>query len=519
MVGLRNLSIIRNFATLRLKWFPCIEASQEIAKQWHEGEGVRFTRRVRELAKHYQVFEQHLRERRGGIRTSMSLLSDEGTRKAALTWLSAQKVGKVTPKAFREALNSSILPSLGIQRSQPLSTRTARRWLIKLCWRLTQLRKGVYMDGHERPDVVKYRNESFLPAMEKHERRMTHYDENLKRILPVLCPGEKEIIPQFHDESCFHMNDIHSQAWLGQGQSILQKKGNGRFSHVSDFINQVNGRLILRDADGNIIRDARRVIYPGANGDDWWDTAQLLEQVKHAISIFEAAHPNCVALFIFDQSSAHASLGPDALRAFDMNKSDGGKQRRQRDTIIPQTNPDVAKRGKPQKMTTSDGKPKGLEVVLTERGFNTRGMKAKCQPICPFENDDCCMARLLSKQDDFLNQPSMLEQLIRDLGHECIFLPKFHCELNPIEMYWGWCKYRYRDEQKNTFAAAKEAAFKWLNACPTDVIRRFINRAWRFMSAYRRGLTGRAAEWAVKKQRGHRAVSERAMTSIEAVLN
>ena len=44
------------------------------------------------------------------------------------------------------------------------------------------------------------------------------------------------------------------------------------------------------------------------------------------------------------------------------------------------------------------------------------------------------MACLLSKQDDFTNQPSMLETLIKDAGHECIFLPKFHCELNPIEM-------------------------------------------------------------------------------------
>jgi hypothetical protein len=53
---------------------------------------------------------------------------------------------------------------------------------------------------------------------------------------------------------------------------------------------------------------------------------QLLAQIDRAIEIFEEAHPECEALFIFDQSSAHASLGPDALRAFDMNKMNGGKQ-------------------------------------------------------------------------------------------------------------------------------------------------------------------------------------------------
>lgn len=31
----------------------------------------------------------------------------------------------------------------------------------------------------------------------------------------------------------------------------------------------------------------------------------------------------------------------------------------------------------------------------------------------------------------------MVEELIRSAGHKCIFLPKFHCELNPIEMVSG----------------------------------------------------------------------------------
>ena len=45
------------------------------------------------------------------------------------------------------------------------------------------------------------------------------------------------------------------------------------------------------------------------------------------------------------------------------------------------------------------------------------------------------MACILSKQEDFTNQILMLETVIRrEAGHLCIFLPKFHCELNPIEM-------------------------------------------------------------------------------------
>lgn len=239
-------------------------------------------------------------------------------------------------------------------------------------------------------------------------------------------PGKHVVHPMW--------KSTHANCRLGPGQTILQKKGRGRLIHVSEFINPLTGRLVLLDPDGNVVQEARKIIYPGSNGDAWWDTAQLLEQVKEAIVIFEKAHPNCVSLFIFDQSSAHASLGPEALKAFEMNKGDGGKQRKQHDTIIPDNNPSSEFRGQAQKMTLADGKPKGLQRVLEERGFKVSGMRARCAPVCPFENTNCCMARLLSKQDDFANQPSMLETLIKEAGHECIFLPKFHCELNPIEM-------------------------------------------------------------------------------------
>lgn len=57
-----------------------------------------------------------------------------------------------------------------------------------------------------------------------------------------------------------------------------------------------------------------KIIYPGANSSyAWWDTTQLLTQMTDVIHIFEAAHLNRQALFIFDQSSAHASLPEDAL--------------------------------------------------------------------------------------------------------------------------------------------------------------------------------------------------------------
>jgi hypothetical protein len=205
---------------------------------------------------------------------------------------------------------------------------------------------------------------------------------------------------------------------------------------VSSFITPETGQLVARDKDGVVTMNARKIIYPGGgkSGDPWWDAKQLIAQMGPSIDIFEKAHPNKVGLFIFDQSSAHASLPQDAIRPFDMNKSDGGKQPFAGGTIIPQSNPDVSKRGLVQKMTLPDGTQKGLKATLEERGFDVSNLRAKCSPVCPFESKDCCMARLLSQQEDVKNQVSMLEKNITSRGHLCIFLPKFRCELNPIEM-------------------------------------------------------------------------------------
>ncbi|KAF9510731.1 hypothetical protein BS47DRAFT_1364327 [Hydnum rufescens UP504] len=396
---LNQYQLLHSFATLQIKGLGRIAASIHIALSQHKGEGAWFARRICALACHFEKYEQLPIECRGGRHKGSCHLDDEDVNRAARSWLEMQKIGSVTSSRFCRALNATIFPNLGIALKKPLSNRMA-------C---------VYMDGHEREDVIHYRNDIFLPTMAKFESHMACYEgEDLKRHEPNLQPGEKRIIVQFHDESCFHANEFKSSAWLKQGQSILQKKSWGCLIHVSDFINEEDGRLIQHNVHGKVIRDARK------------------------------------ALFIFDQSSAHASLRPDALRAFDMNKGNGGKQRKQKDTIIPCTNPTISMHGKPQKMTNENGEAKGLQAVLEEHGFDMKGMRAKCTPY-----------------------------------------------LNPIEMYWGYAKYRYCEVFKATFAEAKQTTIQSLDACPVETIRHFINRSWRFMSAYHLGLMGKAAEWAV----------------------
>lgn len=70
------------------------------------------------------------------------------------------------------------------------------------------------MDSHERVDVVEYRKTVFLPTMEEFEHRMAQYEgAELTRIEPTLLPGERELITEFHDETCFQANEHKTSAW------------------------------------------------------------------------------------------------------------------------------------------------------------------------------------------------------------------------------------------------------------------------------------------------------------------
>jgi len=137
----------------------------------------------------------------------------------------------------------------------------------------------------------------------------------------------------------------------------------------------------METSDGRTLKDARKFIYPRANRDPWWDTKQLLVQLKDAIDIFELKHPGCVGVFVFDQSSAHNSHGEGALNAFDMNLGPGGAVGPQNDTYYP---PETAtKVGEPQRLwieelvevVVNDGK---VEVVKAETvGKGKKAPKAK----------------------------------------------------------------------------------------------------------------------------------------------
>ena len=225
-----------------------------------------------------------------------------------------------------------------------------------------------------------------------------------------------------------------------------------------------------------------------------------------------------IAVFAFDNSSSHAKLADDTLNAANMNLNPGGKQPIMRDTIF---------NGQVQSMVfpfdypneAFCGKPKGMKVVLQERGLWDSGLKAFCgKNNISLENPRCCARHVLAAQEDFCNQKPLLQEIIEGLGHKVIFYPKFHCELNYIEMYWGAAKRYTRQHCNYTWKGLQETVPKALDSVPLSHIRKYAQKSAKFIECYRKGLTGLQAVYVLKKYKSHRTVPDFVFENIDELI-
>ncbi|KAF8598421.1 hypothetical protein BDV93DRAFT_451129, partial [Ceratobasidium sp. AG-I] len=77
---------------------------------------------------------------------------------------------------------------------------------------------------------------------------------------------------------------------------------------------------------------------------------------------------------------------------------------------------------------------KGMKPILKERGFYIIAEKnADFATGCNLVSADCCCRRALACQPDFETRDTIIAKLARKLGSKVVILPKYHCELNPIE--------------------------------------------------------------------------------------
>jgi hypothetical protein len=147
---------------------PHINASIAIAQ--HMGKGPYFARQIRKnekcLLRHHRL-PLSKAAKKGGPAT---LLDNEDVLCAVRVYLATQKLGTITPFLLCKHVNTVILPALELTKKKAtICERTTINWLRKLRYQCKDVRKGIYIDGHKRPDVIETLSK-FLEKMAQYER-------------------------------------------------------------------------------------------------------------------------------------------------------------------------------------------------------------------------------------------------------------------------------------------------------------------------------------------------------------
>ena len=159
------------------------------------------------------------------------------------------------------------------------------------------------------------------------------------------------------------------------------------------------------------------------------------------------------------------------------------------------------------------GMPKGQQqFLLMERDqWSESGLKAKCGATQKNHHGNCCTTGVMYAQKDFqvcdcmcvymqhtsINTysimyqviPRKLTEIIRSAGHICLFLPRYHCELAPIERAWSFAKWYCRRYCEYTMDALRCLVPQALAMVNPEKIRQYFNNCFRICSLYAGGMT------------------------------
>ena len=117
------------------------------------------------------------------------------------------------------------------------------------------------------------------------------------------------------------------------------------------------------------------------------------------------------------------------------------------------------------------------------------------------------MRILLSHHYDFANEKTIIEKYLGDNGYRVIFIPKFHCEFNPIERVWGQAKVFTRKYTTFKITGLRKILNPALDSVDLDLIRKFFRKVLEYERAYIEGKkAGNEVEKAIKLYKSHRRI-------------
>ncbi|KAF7297005.1 hypothetical protein MIND_00932800 [Mycena indigotica] len=494
-----------------------------------------FARKLREWSIAFCENMTNLPEHKFG-QFSSSLLSDEDV--AGAIHLHLQGLGKWVSanQIARYVRTPEFQARLRVKRN--ISVRTAQRWMKKMGYRWKKEPKGMYSDGHERADVVNYRQNVFLPQWRDYEASARHWqaDASFEEVdhecrMRLFMSDNLDCRPYTiwrQDESIFYANDRRTTRWVHESETAkIRAKGEGASDMIGDFVSPEYGWL--RSKRLNVrgeFDDARVLLKPGKKREGYQTTETILAQVTRAMNILDRDYTEDRHVFAYDNATIHTARAPDALSALGMtlgpsnnfNKSNG---------VYVHMRDATFRDGSAQVLYQANGTTfKGLKVLIQERRAKGHDLPdpdsinpitkkkylVQCGGSGAFKcrttmDTKCCLRKMMYSEPDFKNQMSILEEHCQKRGYGVLFFPKFHPELNFIEQCWGYAKRIYRMYPESTSEDDLRAnLLDAVASVPIESMRRFATRSSRFGDAYFRGLNGAEAAWANKKYRGHRTL-------------
>ncbi|CAB5376582.1 unnamed protein product [Rhizophagus irregularis] len=279
---LRCLSI-RRFIQLLLNGQGKMDASNNISQTiWNKGTYMATC--IRKWGTHFIQTGELLIYRQGKHSKLESLLNDKDFKNKCQIWLRQQMPESRSPTNLKTYIEETVFPKLtGHIKKETISEKTCRNYMHLWGYKYDEKKKDVYYDGHERPDVVKYRKE-WLKRMFEYKKSMKDFDGNMLDVVlePQLKPGEKELVQVTHDECHFYANDGQRKIWMQKDENILRSKHIGRSIMVSTFLCPCHGLLQLSDEQLQAnphIEQKEAFILRSVQTDGYWKSEHMLDQV------------------------------------------------------------------------------------------------------------------------------------------------------------------------------------------------------------------------------------------------
>ncbi len=413
----------------------------------------------------------------------------------------------------------------------------------------------MYIDGHERDDVVAYWN-MFVHQWVEYETRFQIWDDNGN---PLPCPFNScHLILVTHDESTFFQNDERKTCWNHQDSRPAPKpKSEGQLLMVLDFLMAKWGclcddnrffflfflialsidhpaeRPTLCSDQGRIMMDTSMWRHSSPRSIVWLTSLRARQMALPRASSCSTTHPvtwsmlmmpslpprwsKVRLLFFFFNIFCLIDISWDLKHLWTHHP----KGPCMRNGVNPLT-------GKWQSFYFPENHPshlgwfKGMEQIIHKCGlWPEAGLPVECAgPKHPEGQASCCCRHLLYSQPDFTSQKLMLQEHIESHSHLCNYYPKYYCELNFIKQYWGTAKLQFciaghartlEKMKRKMLGCLDDIPLEQIQRCiafpffysSTETLCRFANRSVHFIFAYHQGLSGAQAVWANKKYHGH----------------